>query len=114
VKQNSYGGQIHSGESTVAPTLNFYIRLRPLNGRPGPKVALQHRAGNRYVRLFLNWRKYEVSERAVDEYRDDLGAVFAGAVNTSLAEPTVPLTALGERREEFERVFLKFRDAIEI
>ena len=90
VKQNSYGGQINSGESTVGPTLNFYIRLRLLNGRPGPRVALQYRAGNRDMRLFLNWRKYEVPERAVDEYRDDLGAVYGGAVNTSLSEPTIP------------------------
>ena len=113
VKESSYGGQVQSSEPKATATFNFYVRVRRPNGKPGPNVELQYRDGWESVRLFLNWTQYRVPESALTAYRDDLKAVFGEAIEVSVPEPGVSLRALGEKLEVFERVLLKFRDAID-
>ena len=114
VKQHSFEGQFQSGAAKAQATFNFYMRVRLANGTVGPRVALEYRAGESKVRLYLNWeRKYLVPESALAAYREDLGELFGGSVNLSAPEPGVPLDALRGKLDAFGRVFLKFRDAVE-
>lgn len=114
VKQHTFDGQFQSGAAKAQATFNFYMRVRLVSGTVGPRVALEYRAGESKVRLYLNWeRKYLVPESALTAYREDLGELFGGSVYLSVPEPGVPLTALRDSLDAFERVFLKFRDAIE-
>jgi len=113
VAQESYEGQIQSGEPVTVPKFNFYIRARRLNGTVGPNVAFEYRQGWDFVRVFLNWQKYEVSEEALAAYRSDLKAVFGGAIDVAVPEPSVPLSALSGNLNGFEAAVLKFRDSVE-
>ena len=114
VKQHSFGGQFQSSDPKVLATLNFYVRVRLLSGTAGPRVALEHRGGESKVRLYLNWeRKYSVPEGAPAAYREDLKELFGGAIDVSVPEPSVPLVVLRGKLEAFQRIFLKFRDAVE-
>ena len=114
VKQHSYEGQVQSEEPKAMPKLNFYVRVRLQNGGVGPRAALWHTLGEPKVYVYLNWqRKYVVPESAVAAFREELRHLFGGAIDASVPEPGVPLAALRGKLDAFERVFLKFRDAIE-
>ena len=45
VKQHSFDGQFQSGAAKAQATFNFYVRVRLVNGRVGPRVALEYRTG---------------------------------------------------------------------
>ena len=114
VKQNSFDGQFQSSAAKALATFNFYVRVRLANGRVGPRVALEYRAGESKVRLYLNWeRKYLAPESELAAYREDLRELLGGAVELSVPEPGVPLDVLRDKLDAFERVFLRFRDAVE-
>jgi hypothetical protein len=113
VRQESHEGQIQSGEPVTVPTFNFYVRARRRNGTVGSNVAFEYRDGWGFVRVFLNWQKYEVSEKALSDFRSDLKAAFGSAVDVSMREPRVPLTALAGGRDAFKSAVMKFRDAME-
>ena len=42
VQQESYDGQVQSGEPVTAPKFNFYVRARRRNGTAGPNVAFEY------------------------------------------------------------------------
>jgi hypothetical protein len=113
VKEQSYGGQVQSHEPVTEAKFNFYVRARRLNGTAGPNVAFEHRQSWDFVRIFLNWQKYEVPDGALAAYQDDLKAAFGGAIDVSMREPRVPLTALADGLDAFKAAVLKFRDAME-
>ena len=112
VRRESYEGQIQSGEPAMEPKFNFYGRARRLNGTAGPNVAFDHKQSWDFVRIFLNWQKYEVPEGALAAYQEDLKAAFGSAVDVSMREPRVPLIALAGGLDEFKSAVLKFRDAM--
>jgi hypothetical protein len=90
VREQSYEGQTQSGMPVTAPKFNFYVRAHRRYGTVGPNVAFEHREGWDYVRIFLNWQKYEVPDEALADYRDDLKSAFGSAVDVSMREPRVP------------------------
>jgi hypothetical protein len=111
-QSESYGGQVHSGAPATAPKFNFYVRARRRNGSVGPNVAWECRGDRDYVRIFLNWQKYEVSESVMASYREALSAALGGAIDLTMREPTVPLSAIGENMDGFRAAVLAFRDAL--
>jgi hypothetical protein len=111
-RRESYGGQIQSGEPAKVAKFNFYVRARRRNGSAGPNVLWEHREDRSYVRIFLNWQKYEVSEAVLASYREALGEALGGAIDLTLREPTVPLSAIGENMDGFRAAVLGFRDAL--
>jgi len=113
VTQESYGGQLQSGEPVTVPKFNFYVRARRLNGTVGPNVAFEYRQGWDFVRVFLNWQKYQVPEEALTAYRGDLNAAFGSAIDITAREPAVTLSALGGNLQAFKAAVLRFRDAVE-
>jgi len=114
VKRHSYEGQVQSEEPKATPKLNFYVRVRLQNGGVGPRAALWHTLGEPKVYVYLNWRrKYVVPESAVAAFKEELGELFGAVADVSVPEPGVPLAVLQDKLDAFERIFLKFRDAIE-
>ena len=113
VRRESYEGQIQSGEPAMEPKFNFYGRARRLNGTAGPNVAFDHKQSWDFVRIFLNWQKHEVPGGALATYRDDLKAAFGNAIDVSMREPGVPLTALAGSFDAFKPAVLKFQAAID-
>ena len=114
VRQESCGGQIQSAQPKVQPTLNFYVDVvTRADAKEGPFVALEYRHGEGRVRLYLNWKRYRVSEAALVAYTAGLREAFEGHVNVTVPEPSVPLPLFGRYFGAFRRVFLEFRDAIE-
>ena len=111
-QSESYGGQIQSGAPATVPKFNFYVRARRRNGSVGPNVAWECRGDRDYVRIFLNWQKYEVSESLLASYRVALGAALGDDIDLTMREPTVPLSAIGENMDGFRAAVLAFRDAL--
>lgn len=114
VRQESCSGQIQSVQPKAQPTLNFYVDVvTRADGKEGPFVAMEYRYGEGRVRLYLNWKRYRVSESALAAYTAGLREAFEGRVSVAVPEPSVPLPVFGQHFAAFKGVFLGFRDAIE-
>lgn len=59
---------MQSWEPVTDPKFNFYVLARRRNGTVGPNVASKYRQGWDFVRVFLNWQKYEVPDGALAAY----------------------------------------------
>ena len=113
VTQESYEGQTQSGHPVTVPKFNFYVRARRRNGTVEPNVAFEYRESWDFIRVFLNWQKYEVPDGALAAYQDDLKAALGSAIDVSMRELRVPLTALAGGLDAFKSAMLKFRDTME-
>jgi hypothetical protein len=111
-KTESNGGQFQSTSPKVSAAFNFYVRVRHQSGPEKSNAAFQYVDGQDRLKLYLNWSAYDVPEDAMPAYRDDLAALFGDAIDVSVPEPSVPLVALQDKLNEFEALFLRFRDAI--
>ena len=112
VQQASYGGRVKSHEPTTVPKFNFYLWVRRRNGSAGPNVAFEYRQGWDFVRIFLSWQKYEVPDEALVAYRADLRVACGDAIDLSMREPGVPLSAIADDLDGFKAAVLEFRDAV--
>jgi len=112
-RQYSYKGQLTAPGRKVKPSFGFYIRGYHSDGSDYTVQAFNWVEGRGFLKLYLKATVTVAPESVSEEYKKGLIELFGKAVDLSVPEHSITITAIDEKLKEFKALILKLQRDIE-
>jgi len=111
-KQNSAEGRITSTGKKIKPCFGFYVSGSSGRGAERALQIFRYDYGSINLHFYLNFARTLASEQIFQEFIDRLNNIFGNEIETTLKEPSIALSVVYGKIQEFKELMLWFKGAV--
>ncbi len=111
-KQESFEGRISSGGRTVEPNFGFYVSGKDGDGALKTLQLLNCSVVSTKIKIYFNMAESISSPELITQLKDKLKNLFMDEIDINMKEPTILLSVVADKLDEFKEIVLWFRNVI--